>query len=217
MWSHGSWWSQSKSQSSSWSSREWRRKFAPQPSSSTRSSFQEQAESIARAAEIPLPTYETRPTLVTAAVNVQENAPSDMKDEAQPQRGPHHHVHVDQTGTLHEIPRASHAGKVRHRSQASQARREANRDPEKAEESVISQIRACEDELTEITKQLNVDPNDQSLFDRRKIVREHVAILEERVVAHRERRAEMRADKAVGAAMRASSVSASIAEEDEDE
>ena len=112
------------------------------------------------------------------------------------------------------MPRASHAGKVRHHSQASQARREANREPEKGVESVILQIRACEGEISEITKQFNVDPNDQSLFDRRKTVREHVAILEEKIIALRRHLAELRADKSVGAAMRASSVSTSIIEDD---
>ena len=106
---------------------------------------------------------------------------------------------------------------VRHRRATALERRGQRRVSESAEASVISELRTCEETLEDLTGQLNITPNDPKLQEQRRTVEEHIANLEARIEAHKQRRSTMHADKAVGAAMRASSVGEQIAEGDEAE
>ena len=127
------------------------------------------------------------------------------------------HLHFDEHGNPREVSKAPRTALVRHRSASALERRGQKRIPESAEASVLSELRTCEETLEDLTGQLNITPNDPKLQKERRIVEEHIATLEARIAAHRQRRSTMNADRTVGVAMRASSVGEQIVEGDEEE
>ena len=151
------------------------------------------------------------------AIELESSAPASVLDAQQMNNILEVHLHFDEHGNPREIGRAPKVAQVRHRSSAAAERRADKRNPESAEASVISELRVCEEKWEDLTGQLNITPNDPKLQTERRTVEEHIASLEARLEAHRQRRSKMNTDKTIWAAMRASSVGEQIIEEDEEE